>query len=292
MSRNTEMPNLFVIGAEKCGTTSLHFYLGLHPEVSMSSRKEPSYFARPSGSYRLIRIGDREEYLALFEPGKAVRGEVSPAYSTFPELNGVPGRIAAETQEPKFIYLVRDPVERIESALRHWASFGRLEVNTGTGQVEELPENLMLSRSRYMTQIEQYLQFFPPESILVVDSDHLRDDRSDTLAGIFDFIGVDPGFSDPGFREVWNPATDHRLPPPFWRRVRSTWFADAAVRAAPDGLRLRARRFRDTVSSTRGNPIPEVVLSGHLRHDLVTVLRPEVEALREFTGQDFEGWSI
>ena len=45
-SRNREMPNLFIIGAAKCGTSSLHSYLDLHPEISMSDVKEPMYFLR------------------------------------------------------------------------------------------------------------------------------------------------------------------------------------------------------------------------------------------------------
>lgn len=292
MPRNREMPNLFVIGAEKCGTTSLHSYLDLHPEISMSCKKEAGYFARSSRDYRLVRVSDRDEYLGLFRPGTQVRGDTTPAYSSFPESSGTPARIDAEVLDPKFIYLVRDPIERIESALRHWAAYGRFGPGSEAMVVDELPRSFMLSRSRYMTQIEQYLKHFPPESILVVDSDRLRRERSTTLAEIFGFLGVEPTFDHPDFQDEKNPATSYRLPPDIWRRLRSTRLADLLVRVTPGRVRLRVRRVRWDLSQAVGEPLPEIALSDELSERLRMELEPEVTALREFTGQDFPGWSF
>lgn len=293
VSEKLEMPNLFVIGAEKCGTSSMHHYLGLHPEISMSTRKEPGYFARSSPDYRVIRHAtSRDRYLSMFEAGATVRGEASPVYSAFPEVGGVPERIRAETDDPKFIYLVRDPIERIESALRHWTSFGRLDVGSGDLEVGEIPESHMVSRSRYMTQLRRYLEHFAAESILVVDSDRLRDLRLVVLEEIFEFLGVEGGFRHPGFREVLNPGEVHRVPPPIWRRLRSTRGAQAAVEVVPDRMRLRIREVRKKVNATAGTPLPEIVLADSLAESLRELLAPEVEALREFTGHDFPGWSV
>jgi len=61
------MPTFFVIGAAKCGTTSLHSYLDLHPEISMSSSKEPAFFV-PEPIYR-TQVTERKAYLSLFESG-------------------------------------------------------------------------------------------------------------------------------------------------------------------------------------------------------------------------------
>ena len=290
--RNTEMPNLFVIGAEKCGTTSLHHYLGLHPEISISSIKGPGYFARSSDDYRLIPVRNRDDYLALFEAGTPVRGEATPGYSAFPELGGVPARIATEVEDPKFLYLVRDPIERIESALRHWAVFGRFGVGERAIDVEEIPETYMVSGSRYMTQIEQYLEYFPSESFLVVDSDRLRDDRIATLSRIFEFLGVDSDFDHPGFSEVWNAAESRQIPPSAWRRLRSSGMADRLVGIAPDRMRSAARRFRRRITEAAGDPIPEIVLSPDLDRRLREELKPEADSLREFTGQSFSTWRI
>src|SRR3712207_3189656 len=82
------LPNLIVIGAMKCGTTSLHRYLDLHPEVAMSTAKELSFFSRPE---RYDGLGV-DWYKGFFDPTAAIRGESSPEYSHGPPA-GVPARI-------------------------------------------------------------------------------------------------------------------------------------------------------------------------------------------------------
>lgn len=292
MALNTDMPNLFVVGAEKCGTTSLHHYLSLHPEVSMSTRKETGYFARSTDDLRLARVRDRDEYLAMFEPGVPVRGESCTAYSSFPELGGVPARIAAETIDPKFIYLVRDPIERIKSALRGWISYGQLGAGVESLVIQDLPRSFMLSRSKYMTQIRQYLEHFPRGSILVFDSDRLRRERMTVLSEIFGFLQVDFDFEHSGFLEERNTGASKNVPPALWERLRSMPFADGIVRVTPDRLRLKVRTVRSRLSASVGRPIPEVVLTEGLEEKLRSQLETEVADLREFTGFDFPAWSL
>ena len=84
-------PNLFVIGAMKSGTTSLHAYLGSHPQIFMCPEKEPSFFAKETISSR-----GEDWYLKLFAAAgsKPVIGESSTAYSRIPLFPGVPERIA------------------------------------------------------------------------------------------------------------------------------------------------------------------------------------------------------
>ena len=99
------LPNTFIIGAAKCGTTSLWLYLDAHPEIAFSANKEPAFFVRPH--YRdelgLVR--------GLFRPAP-VRGEASTVYTTHPVNSGVPERIRSLVPDAKLIYMVRDPVDR------------------------------------------------------------------------------------------------------------------------------------------------------------------------------------
>ena len=120
--RNTEMPNLFVIGAMKSGTTSLHRYLDLHPEISMSWEKEPNYFL-PEGSPGVDqRVNDRKAYLNLFDSGMSVRGESSTSYSRYPQLTGVAAATAAAAPQARLVYLLRDPIERVGAEIREYLS--------------------------------------------------------------------------------------------------------------------------------------------------------------------------
>lgn len=100
------LPNLVVIGGMKCGTSSLHYYLSLHPQISMSEPKELSFFAEnwPRG---------RDWYEAHFPEDLPIRGESSPNYMKHPAFPGVPERMVSLVPDAKLVYLVRDPIARI-----------------------------------------------------------------------------------------------------------------------------------------------------------------------------------
>lgn len=100
-------PNLVVIGAAKCGTTSLHEYLNAHPQIAMSREKELDFFVAEKNWSRGL-----DWYEAQFEDAP-IRGESSVSYAAFPEYQGVPERIVRALPDARVIYLVRDPVERV-----------------------------------------------------------------------------------------------------------------------------------------------------------------------------------
>ena len=171
------MPTFFVIGAEKCGTTSLHQYLDIHPEIEMSRVKDPHNFCEPSKCFPHPRIDSLDEYVFLFSGGTEIRGESSPTYSQEPLYAVVAARIATAVPDAKFVYLVRDPIERIRSA--YLQRLGGRQRPLRIAQVEPSideaigdlrgPANQYLCPSLYMNQIRQYLEHFPKDSILVVD---------------------------------------------------------------------------------------------------------------------------
>src|SRR5881398_2677233 len=105
------LPNLLVIGASKCGTTSLHHYLGLHPEIGMSRVKELHYFVEEPTESSL------RWYASQF-PDAPVRGESSPSYTQRHRSPLVAARIARVLPDVKLVYIVRDPVERLLSSYR------------------------------------------------------------------------------------------------------------------------------------------------------------------------------
>jgi hypothetical protein len=105
----TNLPNLFVPGAAKSGTSSLHEYLNQHPQIFMSSAKEPHYFSREDRFARGI-----EEYARLFDGGEhcAFRGESSTTYMI---SRKAVERIGAFIGKPHFIFILRNPIDRIYS---------------------------------------------------------------------------------------------------------------------------------------------------------------------------------
>jgi Sulfotransferase domain len=186
MGTTPVLPTFLVIGAMKCGTTSLARYLGQHPDVFVPVRKEPGFF-NPEGTWwRGV-----EWYSSLFEPGsaRAARGEASTSYTKAPRIDGVAPLVHRTVPDVRLVYLVRDPVERVHSHLVHETDHGT-ERRPPEQAVKEEPD--YLDFSRFALQLERYLEHFSPEQILVLSNDDLRDRRAEALDRAFRHIGVDP----------------------------------------------------------------------------------------------------
>ena len=110
--RHAELPNLIIIGGLKCGTTSIHHYLGLHPEIQMSKPKELNFFVG-----ELNWDLGLDWYASRFDNRFKVRGESSPHYTNLPRFEGVAERIREHCPDARLLYMVRDPIKRI---LSHW----------------------------------------------------------------------------------------------------------------------------------------------------------------------------
>ncbi len=302
--RNEEMPNLFVIGAMKCGTSSLHRYLDAHPEISMSTLKEPRYFLRHVDGFELPLISDRREYLDLFEPGTLLRGETSPGYTKRLSQPGVPEAIRGEVVDPKFVYLVSDPVERFPSVVQQrvvgrgssvrglYDAIGHnLDAETVArlaGDIHE-PGNEWVESGMYMTQLEAYLEIFSPDSILVVDSRELKARRQETMGRIFEFLGLEPLF-DPGVMQTEHNLGDRKIrDSDFYLKLISTGAPARVKKLVPPSLR---EPVVNRIRRTFGDTVPKPGLEEGFRRQLENFYEPEVERLRAFTGQNFPTWSI
>jgi hypothetical protein len=285
------LPNFFVIGAAKAATTSLHAYLGEHPEIHISAVKEPNFFAEPTPGrpFHQGRIARREDYEALFETDAPLRGEASPSYALYAWRTGVPERIHALVPEARFIYIVRDPVER---AIAHYLQ----AVGTGherRGPSEALARAAAMDHpyacgSRYATQLEQYLSYFPLEHFHVIDQADLRENPAEVLREAYGFLGADPEFKATGLGVIHN-AADHKL-----RRSRAL----LALRSAPGRRaldRLPVGIREPVVAAGRrmlAKPLVRPEIDADVRERLRELFAPEVERLRALTGKRFPTWTM
>jgi hypothetical protein len=277
------LPNLIVIGGLICGTTSLHHYLNLHPEISMSRPKELNFFVAelnwPLGT---------EWYAAHFDPSAAVRGETSPHYTDRPRLGGVAARMREVIPHARIIYMVRDPIDRMLSHYLH---------NLGGGYDDRaLPEALAsedsayVDRSRYAFQLEPYLDAFGRDRIEIVSREELKDARAATMRRLFDFLGVDPDFASPEFEREWETGAakgggrfrlmDRAVRLPGLRAL------DRNFDRLPERLRWRVERI---VHDPDSGPAPKPEMPDEMRARLVELFRPDVARLEELAGRSF-GW--
>src|SRR3712207_3282231 len=209
------MPNLVVIGAMKCGTTSLHHHLDAHPDVGMSQPKELNFFFGPDA----VDVPDDEEtwtlgnwhrgagwYAAHFDPGCPVRGESSPGY-TSPSHPESAARMAAVVPQARLVYAVRDPVRRALSQYGHHRRQG-----TETRPLAEAlldPGSQYLARGRYLERLAPFLDTGAFDGrITVVAQEELEADLGATVRRVLADLGVDPGRWSPGTCSARNAAPE------------------------------------------------------------------------------------
>ncbi len=269
------LPNTIIIGAMKCGTTSLHEYLSYHPDVSMSENKETNFFVREQNWSKGLGW-----YRQHFKTHAQVIGESSPNYARFPIFPGVPERIRMIVPHAKLILCVRDPIKRMLSHYIHSYSIGRENRSLEQAFRDERANPYLLCSS-YHYQIEQYLPYFAPSQIKVVVLEELEADPQKTLRDVFEFLGVDADYTDERYtrpsRTMPAAATRRRSPLKSWM------------------VRHRVRGYYWLERNTPwifGPPIPKPELTPELRDYLAEKLAPDVAALREFSGHTLSSWKL
>lgn len=287
----TALPTFFIIGAAKAGTTSLHYYLDQHPQVQMSAIKEPHFFAGPENGipFPPERVESRDQYERLFDPAFEARGEASPSYTNAPRREGVPERIGELVPDAKFVYLVRDPIERTVSHYRHEVASGN-EQRPLEKALDEIadPHSYLACHSLYARQLELYLRRFPDDRVLVIDQAELLLDREATLREVFAFLAVDDAFTSEQFgEELWKTSARRASPP-----GQATFIAQAVApktRWVPPQLRKQVRRVYERAFWP---PLETDPLSDEGRLLLEELYAEDVERLRALTGRSFSSWSI
>lgn len=281
-------PNLFLVGAPKCGTTALHDYLAQHPDVTMSEPKEPHYFCTDVDAPFAIR--DRAAYEALFARASGrVVGESSATY--------LYSRVAAQKihetyPEAHIIAMLRNPLEMLPSLHSQKRVNGTEEFATFAEALAAEPKRkagLLEARgafpyyydaARYAEQLTRYRERFPAAQLHVIVFDDFKRDAGAAYAEVLRFLGLEP--FTPNFRIV------NRN-----KRVRSRALHDvlqnprSPVNRLPRPLNTFTYKALDRLNSAVETRVPlEAEIAEQLRRDFT----PEVERLSELLGRDLSHW--
>ncbi|MDP8958298.1 MAG: sulfotransferase domain-containing protein, partial [Actinomycetota bacterium] len=282
------LPNFIIIGAMKAGTTSLFQYLRQHPQVFMPDMKEPHFFSAEHNWHR-----GRGWYEELFEeagPAVAV-GEASTGYTKHPIYQGIPERMAKMLPEVRLIYLMRHPIERMQSQYLDQTTIRDdhplLEPESRSLRKALTSDPSYLSFSMYAMQIEQYLDFFAREQLLLLTSDEFRQARRPTLHKVFSFLGVDPHYAGAEQHEEFNQSEGRTMRKPLARKLRQLPGYRRLTRPVPTALKKLHYRFTTTEARRERVQIPD-----DLRAHLEELLRDDVRRLRTYMPADFHGWGI
>jgi hypothetical protein len=276
------LPNLIVIGAQKCGTSSLHNYLAVHPQISMSRIKEINFFNDDAKwAY------GPEWYARHFEPGE-VRGESSPAYTFLPESMGTAERMHRLVPDARLIYLVRDPVERIRSNYIHMRA---LELESRPfGEAATDPDGIYVNHTRYATQLQPFIELFGRERLLIASQEKLFSERADTMRRIFGFLGVDESFESPEFERIWGRSEGKGKVYSSLARAAAALQTRGLFPTLPRNIRWRIQKVIRADPSARESTA--VMATDDVSERIAELLGDEVERLRAIAGDRFAEWSF
>lgn len=320
-----------VIGAPKAGTTSLFEYMRRHPQIHMPAQKEISFFASDRAYQRGI-----DSYLSLIlkgAPSGAVCGEATPRYmagapsntvvdnseyGTLPSASDygapleevIPRRIKQSFPDVKLICVLRDPVARAHSHYR-MSVLNRVESRSFTEAIDQLIEPETLERTRlahsyndgyvvygeYGRVIGGFLRVFPREQLMVIFSGELAQRPSETVAKVFEFIGVATDFVPENLNTRYLAgAAKQRLPGLnlyVWKtnfaRIRP---ARALWRALPDRVHrgishaYNVTAYRIQLWNARRDVVDNDDVPSSTRLKLINHFRPDSETLGDMLNMD------
>jgi len=229
--REPVLPNFFIVGTGKAGTTSLYHYLAQHPQIYMSPVKEPCYFAseihagnltethlrhirRMSRQFRdrfpdgqRVRpmswlIKEWDDYVRLFQTveGQIAVGEASVAYLW---SESAATNIASVIPEAKIVMILRDPANRAFSQYVHQLSMG-LTRSSFRQHIEKCMKNTdrkisalypLLEVGLYSHQVQRYLDRFPRHRVRIYWYEEAWKRPREFLQNLFEFLGVEKTFS-------------------------------------------------------------------------------------------------
>ena len=284
------LPNAVCIGASKCCTTSLHYYLHAHPELGLPRSKEVHFFLDPGNWHR-----GQEWYRNQFPRCQVLLESFGGGYTHYPRQQGVARRMHEVLPNGKFIYMVRDPVERMISRYVHNVCAFEEEAKPEEAFAGDPRANLYISESLYFTQLSQFLKYYDDDRFLIVDYDSFRNRRNETLRTIFHFLGVDQNFSSPAFDVIRHPSARKRRKNAMGVAIHKNfgrYFLGALDKLPlPMSMQRSVSHHSDQLLYWFfSRPMTRPHLDAGLRSRLNGVFRPEVKKLEAFAGRKFPDW--
>ena len=193
--KNKFLPNLFIPGAAKSGTTTLHELLNLHPEISMSKVKEPVFWNNKKFEKYIEQ--DWLNYKKLFVEKSKICGESTTSYMYYNSF--IENINKNYKKSPKFIFILRNPIDRYNSHFWWMKGLGleknkiknvlNIESRINFEEYDYYPKNYF-QFGLYSKWIQRFIDNFGLENIKVITLEKLISNRLDTINSCFDFLGL------------------------------------------------------------------------------------------------------
>jgi len=297
-------PNLFIVGAPKCGTTALSEYLREHPNVFMCEPKEPFYFATDFPRYESIIAKTEEEYLALFEgvtESEYVVGEASVIYLYSKEAIQ---NIMNFSSNAKIIVMLRNPVELVysmHSQLLYSSDEDEADFEKAWNLIEQrkkgnnIPEKC---RDRKMIfydeiakqgeQLERLLNIFKKENVKVIFSEDFFNNTEKVYQDVLGFLGLENDNRKSFPRINQNKHHKFRWLGQFTQRPPHKLIN--FILKIKNTLGIKQLRILDVLRKINLIKVERKSLSNEFKRLIIKSYYNDILKLSELTGRNLESW--
>ena len=273
------LPNFLIIGAPKCGTSSLCYTLGKHPQVFMSKIKEPHFFGRKDAKKTL----DWYENHFVGSHGKRAIGEGSTSYTHPHIIYQASSDIARLLPNVRLIYLVRNPIRRLESdwKMREREGWAQGDFNEAIKRQETL-----IGHGMYWQNISVYREIFPDSQILILFLEDFMKNYQEELKKCFTFLCVNPTVSINDAGQPRNTAKQYRRDSHIVKYFKKTKDFNRIKSKLPPWIINFAKKIltHNFNYVTEWDPV--------LKHEVTEKFRIDSQTLLEHCGKDKYFWNL
>lgn len=298
------IPNLFIVGHPRSGTSSLHYYLKQHPDIFMTAIKEPNFFARDfrndSDNFHKKKLyfpyRSESQYLSLYKKwtDERIAGEAT-ATNLCSKVSA--REISRFNPASKIIMMFREPVEFLHSfhSAARFALGEHLEdfktaiaaekdrrKGRDFGKRVITPSWLFYSEFvKYSEQIERFRSYFDQEQIKIIIFDDFKTNTPLIYREVLQFLSVDPNFSpdfdivNPNKQLRWPLLKKYTLDSPYFRKTLRMLFSSDTYAGLKDFYKNKLVKYE-----------PRQPLEEAFKLKLMQQFKPEVEKLSDFLKKD------
>ncbi|MBS1729243.1 MAG: sulfotransferase [Bacteroidetes bacterium] len=304
MGKNKSLPDFLVIGPPKTASTSLHYYLGQHPEIFMAAKKETRFFDLDYEK----GISFYKKYFEL-AGDNLCKGEATPTYAFLPF---VAKRIHENIPNVKLIFTFRDPVERAYSGWLMRSAKGNEKLNfrqameanleqrstidfykndvseawladqSILGKKNEISLRTYIEGGLYSKQLKAYQMFFRSDDILIIYLEDIKKDVDAVMKSIFTFLGVDNTFkcvSD----TIKNKHNKNRL-----KFLFNIFGKNAVLKAG----KIFPSSMKDKIISMVKVPQKKTTMSESDRDFAYEIFKEDIETLEKMLNRSLDNWKV
>jgi len=282
-------PNLFIVGAPRCGTTSLWAYLNGHPDVFMSAEKELYFFDSDLWG-RKEWAPTVADYLGQFceATDQKIVGEATPSYLRSERAGK---KIKDFNPGAQIIIMLRNPLDVMQSlhsqALNGPEPLSDFEAALEADAARTGPELIGYREfTDFPEQVERYFDLFGRENVHTIIFDDLMEKTTAVCQDLLRFLGVRSDYA------VEFPCINTNQHPRNVRLQTMLWRPPTVLREMSRVLMPQRLRFRIRRTLLQSNRVvrPRPPMDSRLRMRLQRQFEPKVEQLSKLVGRDLSGW--